>query len=258
MGGWFTRSGPTLCWLMIGYGFVASVLPVWMLLCPRDYLSTFLKITTILALAAGILLIRPSLQMPALTPFALAGEGPVFAGKLFPFVFITIACGAISGFHGLVASGTTPKMISRESDARFIGYGGMLMESMVGVMAPRRCTLHPGSTSHDRRQAPTSALPACNACFVVHSEHMRPWRASWRANARVAIGGAPSLAVAWRIFSSYRALSAAYREALGTLRHLFEALFILTTSTPARVSASSAQRSRPRCRVRTTPGCPRF
>src|SRR5437660_1411178 len=112
---WFTQSGPTLVWLMMGYGFVASVLPVWMLLAPRDYLSTFLKITTILVLALAILIILPPLRMPALTPFATLGEGPVFAGKLFPFAFITIACGAISGFHALVASGTTPKMIARAS-----------------------------------------------------------------------------------------------------------------------------------------------
>ena len=119
---------------MIGYGFVASVLPVWMLLCPRDYLSTFMKIGTILLLALGILLVLPPLRMPAVTRF-VDGTGPVFAGKLFPFAFITIACGAISGFHALVASGTTPKMLTRESDARLIGYGGMLMESFVAVMA---------------------------------------------------------------------------------------------------------------------------
>ena len=122
------------------YGFVASVLPVWMLLCPRDYLSTFMKIGTILLLAVGILLVLPPLRMPAVTPF-IDGTGPVFAGKLFPFAFITIACGAISGFHALVASGTTPKMIMRESDARLIGYGGMLMESFVAVMALCAATL---------------------------------------------------------------------------------------------------------------------
>src|SRR5438034_1280092 len=133
----FTHSGTSIPVMMIAYGFVASVLPVWMLLCPRDYLSTFLKITTVLVLGLAILIILPPLRMPALTPFATAGEGPVFAGKLFPFAFITIACGAISGFHSLVASGTTPKMISRETDARMIGYGGMVMESFVGVMAMR-------------------------------------------------------------------------------------------------------------------------
>src|SRR5256884_9129447 len=140
-----THSAIALTWMMVAYGFIASVLPVWMLLCPRDYLSTFLKITTILVLAVAILVILPPLRMPALTPFATLGEGPVFAGKLFPFAFITIACGAISGFHSLVASGTTPKMIAREADARLIGYGGMLMESFVGVMAMiAACTLDPG------------------------------------------------------------------------------------------------------------------
>ncbi|HEX9293438.1 MAG TPA: carbon starvation CstA family protein, partial [Gemmatimonadales bacterium] len=129
----FTHSGTSITLMMIAYGFIASVLPVWMLLCPRDYLSTFLKITTVLLLGVAILIILPPLRMPALTPFATAGEGPVFAGKLFPFAFITIACGAISGFHSLVASGTTPKMITRETDARMIGYGGMVMESFVGV-----------------------------------------------------------------------------------------------------------------------------
>jgi carbon starvation protein len=130
----FTWSALTLAYAVIAYGFVASVLPVWMLLCPRDYLSTFMKIGTILLLALGILLVLPPLRLPALTPF-IDGTGPVFAGKLFPFAFITIACGAISGFHALVASGTTPKMLVRESDARLIGYGGMLMESFVAVMA---------------------------------------------------------------------------------------------------------------------------
>src|SRR4029077_7281415 len=145
LGAAFTHTGPAITWMMIGYGFVASVLPVWLLLAPRDYLSTFLKIPTILLLAVAIFVILPPLRMPALTPFASGGEGPVFAGKLFPFAFITIACGAISGFHALVSSGTTPKMIARESDARFIGYGGMLMESFVGVMAMiAACTLDPG------------------------------------------------------------------------------------------------------------------
>ena len=113
----FTVEGTTLVWLMMAYGFIASVLPVWVLLCPRDYLSTFLKIGTIVALAAGILVTLPTIHMPALTRF-VDGTGPVFAGKLFPFAFITVACGAISGFHALVASGTTPKMVTREGDAR--------------------------------------------------------------------------------------------------------------------------------------------
>src|SRR5438093_4063633 len=141
----FTHSATALTWMMVAYGFVASVLPVWMLLCPRDYLSTFLKIPTIVVLALAILVILPPLKMPALTPFARLGEGPVFAGKLFPFAFITIACGALSGFHALVASGTTPKMIQKESQVRMIGYGAMLMESFVAIMALiAAATLEPG------------------------------------------------------------------------------------------------------------------
>ena len=120
--------------MIIVYGFAASVLPVWLLLAPRDYLSAFIKIGTIVALAVGILVFQPQLEMPPLTRF-VDGTGPIFAGKIFPFAFITIACGAISGFHALVASGTTPKLLRRESDARMIGYGAMLMESFVAVMA---------------------------------------------------------------------------------------------------------------------------
>src|SRR6185436_7245927 len=130
----FTWSGTQLCWALIAYGFVASVLPVWMLLAPRDYLSTFLKVGTLVVLAGAILILLPPLKMPAITQFA-SGTGPVFAGKLFPFAFITIACGAISGFHALIASGTTPKMVMRETDTVLVGYGGMLMESFVAIMA---------------------------------------------------------------------------------------------------------------------------
>ncbi|WP_374620282.1 carbon starvation CstA family protein [Pandoraea sp.] len=130
----FTFDGKALTWMLIGYGFIASVLPVWLLLAPRDYLSTFLKIGTILALAIGILVVAPELKMPALTQF-VDGSGPVWSGKLFPFLFITIACGAVSGFHALISSGTTPKLLDNEVNARFIGYGGMLMESFVAIMA---------------------------------------------------------------------------------------------------------------------------
>ncbi|BDD91778.1 carbon starvation protein A [Pandoraea sp. XJJ-1] len=130
----FTFDGKQLTWMLIGYGFVASVLPVWLLLAPRDYLSTFLKIGTIMALAIGILVVAPELKMPALTQF-VDGSGPVWSGKLFPFLFITIACGAVSGFHALISSGTTPKLLDNELNARFIGYGGMLMESFVAIMA---------------------------------------------------------------------------------------------------------------------------
>lgn len=130
----FTFTGVEITWMLIGYGFIASILPVWLLLAPRDYLSTFLKIGTILALAIGILIVAPNLQMHAITRF-VDGSGPVWSGSLFPFLFITIACGAVSGFHALIASGTTPKLIENESHIRYIGYGAMLMESFVAIMA---------------------------------------------------------------------------------------------------------------------------
>lgn len=131
---WFDLDGKTITWMLIIYGFIASVLPIWLLLAPRDYLSTFLKIGTICALAIGIVFVAPTLQMPALTQF-IDGSGPVWSGKLFPFLFITIACGSVSGFHALIASGTTPKLLENERHARFIGYGAMLMESFVAIMA---------------------------------------------------------------------------------------------------------------------------
>ena len=130
----FTFSGETIAIMLIVYGFIASALPVWMLLAPRDYLSTFLKVGTIVGLAIGILIVAPDLQMPAVSKF-IDGTGPVFSGNLFPFLFITIACGAVSGFHALVSSGTTPKMIEQEGHAQPIGYGAMLMESFVAAMA---------------------------------------------------------------------------------------------------------------------------
>lgn len=130
----FTFTGTQITWMLIGYGFVASVLPVWLLLAPRDYLSTFLKIGTILALAIGIIIVAPDLKMPALTQFT-NGDGPVWKGGMFPFLFITIACGAVSGFHALISSGTTPKLLASEGHMRYIGYGGMLMESFVAIMA---------------------------------------------------------------------------------------------------------------------------
>ncbi|OBI33368.1 carbon starvation CstA family protein [Mycobacterium sp. E2238] len=132
---WLSVSPVTVSWLIIGYGFVASVLPVWLLLAPRDYLSTFMKVGAIALLAVGICLARPLMQAPAISRFAASGDGPVFPGSLFPFLFITIACGALSGFHALISSGTTPKLLEKESQMRFIGYGGMLTESFVAVMA---------------------------------------------------------------------------------------------------------------------------
>src|SRR5438132_267725 len=145
VGRFFTLTAPTLAILIIIYGFAASALPVWLLLAPRDYLSTFVKLGTIAMLALGIVALRPTLHMPALTRF-IDGTGPVFAGNLFPFAFVTIACGAISGFHSLIASGTTPKLISRETESRMLGYGAMLAESMVAIMATiAACVLQPGT-----------------------------------------------------------------------------------------------------------------
>ena len=141
---WFTLAAPTLAIVIIVYGFAASALPVWLLLAPRDYLSTFVKLGVISLLAMGIVLVRPQLHMPALTRF-IDGTGPVFAGSLFPFAFITIACGAISGFHSLISSGTTPKLIARETETRMVGYGAMLAESAVAIMAMiAACTMQPG------------------------------------------------------------------------------------------------------------------
>src|SRR6185295_16408325 len=144
IGPWFMLSREQLILAMAAYGFVASVLPVWMLLCPRDYLSSYMKIGTIAFLVAAVVIVNPDLKMPAISQFA-GGGGPIIPGPLFPFAFITIACGAISGFHALIASGTTPKMIDRESDIRPIGYGAMLMEGLVGIIALIAATaMYPG------------------------------------------------------------------------------------------------------------------
>ena len=149
----------TLSWCIIVYGLAASVLPVWLLLAPRDYLSTFMKVGTIALLAVGILLARPLMQAPAISQFASSGACPVFAGSLFPFLFITIACGALSGFHSLISSGTTRKLLEKESQMRLIGYGGMLTESFVAIMAltsPRRSSISTSfrdeRTAADRRR----------------------------------------------------------------------------------------------------------
>src|ERR671911_729294 len=233
---YFTYSGLTIAYGMIAYGFLASVLPVWMLLCPRDYLSTFMKIGTILLLALGILIVLPPLQMPALTQF-IDGTGPVFAGKLFPFAFITIACGAISGFHALVSSGTTPKMLTRESDARYIGYGGMLMESFVAVMAMcAAAVLDPGV--YFAMNAPLATLGGSVETaaetirgwgFQVTPEQMTGLAAAVGESTLLArTGGAPALAVGMaQIFSG------AFGQGLMALWYhfaiMFEALFILTT-----------------------------
>jgi carbon starvation protein len=237
IGAAFTHSGVALTWMMVAYGFVASVLPVWMLLAPRDYLSTFLKITTIVVLAVAILILLPPLKMPALTPFATLGEGPVFAGKIFPFAFITIACGSISGFHALVSSGTTPKMLAHEPDARLIGYGGMLMESFVGVMAMiAACTLEPG-VYFAMNTTPAALAGAADvlktAGFVVTPDQMQALAAQMGEQTLIArTGGAPSLAVGMaHIFSSVTgALGGKTATALWYhFAIMFEALFILTT-----------------------------
>ncbi len=232
---WFTHSGLPIAYGMIAYGFVASVLPVWMLLCPRDYLSTFMKIGTVLLLAVGILLVLPPLRMPAVTTF-IDGTGPVFAGKLFPFAFITIACGAISGFHSLVASGTTPKMLTRESDARLIGYGGMLMESFVAVMAMcAAAVLDPGVYFAINAPLATLGGSAESAAevirswgFTVTAQQMNDLAGAVGEKSLLArTGGAPSLAMGMaHIFSG------AFGQGLMALWYhfaiMFEALFILT------------------------------
>jgi carbon starvation protein len=236
LGPMFRYSGETIAYGIIVYGFMASVLPVWMLLLPRDYLSTFMKIGTIALLAIGIMVVLPPLHMPAVTRF-VDGTGPVFAGKLFPFVFITIACGAISGFHALVSSGTTPKMIRREGDARIIGYGGMLMESFVAVMALcAAAALEPGV--YFAINAPLGTLGGTveSAAAVVRGwgftltpEQMTSLAARVGEGTLLGrTGGATSLAVGMAyIFSNVLGqglMAFWYHFAI-----MFEALFILTT-----------------------------
>jgi carbon starvation protein len=232
----FTLGGVTLAFAIIAYGFAASALPVWLLLAPRDYLSAFIKAGAIFSLAAGILLVRPQVLMPPLTRF-VDGSGPVFAGKIFPFCFITIACGAISGFHSLISSGTTPKMIQREGHARFIGYGAMLLESFVGVMAMvAACAMTPGV--YFAINSPASIVGATpEAAAATISGWGYPLSAGTMTGLAHAVGeqtllnragGAPSLAVGMaQIFSSTiggeRLLSIWYHFAI-----MFEALFILT------------------------------
>src|SRR5437868_6578685 len=171
----FTFKAEPIAWTLIAYGLAASVLPIWLLLAPRDYLSTFMKLGTIALLALGIFLLLPQLQMHALTPFGANGDGPVFAGKLFPFCFITIACGAISGFHTLIASGTTPKIIGRETHARSIGYGAMCLESFVAIMALiAACTLEPGVylSMNVKGEAAATAAKVTSLGYPVTVGHM--------------------------------------------------------------------------------------
>lgn len=233
---WFTYTPVQLCWILIGYGAVAALLPVWLLLAPRDYLSTFLKIGAIAALAIGIVVVAPPMRMPALTRF-VDGSGPVWSGSLFPFLFITIACGAVSGFHALIASGTTPKLIASEGDARFIGYGAMLMESFVAIMALVGASIiDPGVYFAMNSPAavvgtdPASAAAAVSAMgFAITPETIADTARDVGETTIISrAGGAPTLAVGMaQIFSHLiggRAMMAFwYHFAI-----LFEALFILT------------------------------
>jgi carbon starvation protein len=232
----FTLPGTTLALLLIGYGFIASVLPVWFLLAPRDYLSTFLKVGFVVALAVGIVIVRPDLQMPPVTRF-IDGSGPVFSGALFPFLFITIACGAVSGFHALISSGTTPKMLENETHARFIGYGGMLMESFVAIMALiSACILQPGGYFAMNSPAavigttPESAAQVIASWGFVITPELLTQTAEDVGELSILsrTGGAPTLAVGMAkimadLFGSKAMMAFWYHFAI-----LFEALFILT------------------------------
>ncbi|HMN37115.1 MAG TPA: carbon starvation CstA family protein [Hyphomicrobium sp.] len=233
----FTFSGEQLSLMLIAYGFVASVLPVWFLLAPRDYLSTFLKIGTIFGLALGILLVQPDIKMPAVTRF-IDGSGPVFTGTLFPFLFITIACGAVSGFHALVSSGTTPKMLDSEAHAPFIGYGAMLMESFVAVMALVAATaLEPGIYFAMNSPPAIIGATAADAAakistwgFVVTPEMLeQAARDVGEATVLSRTGGAPTLAVGMAEILSGAMGGKALMAFWYHFAILFEALFILTT-----------------------------
>ncbi|MDQ1232216.1 carbon starvation CstA family protein [Sphingomonas sp. SORGH_AS_0879] len=232
----FTFTPVQLCFLLIGYGAVASVLPVWLLLAPRDYLSTFLKIGAIVALAIGIVIMAPPLKMPALTKF-IDGSGPVWAGPLFPFLFITIACGAVSGFHALIASGTTPKLIASEKDAPFIGYGAMLMESAVAIMALVAASiLDPGVYFAMNAPAavlgtdPASAAAAVTAMgFPISPETLTQVAKDVGEHTIISrAGGAPTLAVAMAEIFSHLFGGQAMKAFWYHFAILFEALFILT------------------------------
>ncbi|OBI84858.1 carbon starvation CstA family protein [Mycobacterium sp. E740] len=238
---WFTLSKVTLSWAIIVYGFAASVLPVWFLLAPRDYLSTFMKVGTIALLAVGIMLARPVMEAPAVSAFAGQGTGPVFAGSLFPFLFITIACGALSGFHGLISSGTTPKLLEKEGQMRLIGYGGMLTESFVAIMALITAAI---LNQHlyfaiNAPAASTGATAQTAAAYVnslpvdsppVNAEQITAAAESVGEESIVSrTGGAPTLAfgmseVLSKVFGGDTLKAFWYHFAI-----MFEALFILTT-----------------------------
>jgi carbon starvation protein len=232
----FTLTAPTLAILIILYGYAASALPVWLLLAPRDYLSTFVKLGTIALLALGIVVMRPTLHMPPLTRF-IDGTGPVFAGKIFPFAFITIACGAISGFHALISSGTTPKLIRRESEARMVGYGAMMAESLVAIMATvAACVLQPGIYFAINSPAGVVGQTAEAAAATISSWGFTVTAADMQSLAQAVgeqtlynrTGGAPAFAVGMaHIFSNslggHALMALWYHFAI-----MFEALFILT------------------------------
>ncbi|WP_090601014.1 carbon starvation CstA family protein [Mycobacterium lentiflavum] len=237
---WFTLSAVTVSWLIIGYGFVASVLPVWLLLAPRDYLSTFMKVGAIALLAVGIFIAHPLMQAPAVSRFASSGDGPVFPGALFPFLFITIACGALSGFHALISSGTTPKLLEKESQMRFIGYGGMLTESFVAIMALISASILDQHLyfALNAPTAQTGGTAATAAHYVNGLGLSGPSATADQLNQAAAgvgeksivsrTGGAPTLAVGMseilqRVFGGAGLKSFWYHFAI-----MFEALFILT------------------------------
>jgi carbon starvation protein len=237
---WFTLSGVALCFAVILYGFTASALPVWLLLAPRDYLSTFIKLGVVLLLGIGVIFVHPQLQLPALTRFT-DGTGPIFAGKVFPFCFITIACGAVSGFHSLIASGTTPKMIAREWNAWPVGYGSMLLESFVAIMALiAACSLQPGVYFAVNSPAGiVGSTPAAAAATITQwgypvtpTEMENLARDVGEKSLFYRTGGAPSLALGMaHIFGKFTAATSGGRAILAFWYHfaiMFEALFILT------------------------------
>jgi carbon starvation protein len=234
---YMTLSQNTLVFLMMAYGFIASVLPVWVLLCPRDYLSTFMKVGVIVLLAVATILLAPTIRMPAVNgAYAWQGLGPVVPGTLFPFVFITIACGAISGFHALVSSGTTPKMVSRESETRTIGYGGMLMESFVAVMAMvAAVTLDPGVYFAINTRIPLEQIAAGSAAmgglgFPVTADQMARLAEEVGEHTLIGrVGGAPTLAVGMAQILANSPLGGGLTAVWYHFAIMFEALFILTT-----------------------------
>lgn len=232
MEGWLTLKGTTLAWWIMGYGLLASILPVWLLLAPRDYLSTFMKIGTVAALGVAIVALAPMLKMPALTKF-IDGTGPVVAGPWFPFVFITIACAAVSGFHSLISSGTTPKLLARENHIRMVGYGAMVTEMVVGIMALiAACAMEPGEYfAINMKGEPAAVVAKVSALgYPVSTTQMTELAASVGEKTMVGrTGGAPTFAVGMAqmfagVLGSKTALAVWYHFAI-----MFEALFILTT-----------------------------